>query len=111
MSDDAKGLEGWAPVIADAATLAEVVDQAFHYRGDVTLVLDDGREVRGYLFNRDGEAPEPFVQMFEPGVDAPSTIPYARIRAIQFTGRDTAAGKSYAAWLQQRQAAKAATGA
>ena len=39
----------------------------------------------------------------------PYTIPYGEIRAIRFTGRDTAAGNSYAAWLRAKEAAKAAT--
>jgi hypothetical protein len=108
MSDDEKSLEGWAPEISDAATLAAVVDDAFDYRGDVTLDLDDGRQMAGYLFNRNREVAEPFVQMFEVGHDTPATIPYARIRAIRFTGKDTAAGNSYAAWLRRRQATKAA---
>ena len=108
MSDDEKSLEGWAPDISDAATLAAVVDHAFDYRGDVTLDLDDGRQLAGYLFTRKLEVAEPFVQMFEVGHDSPATIPYARIRAIRFTGKDTAAGNSYAAWLRRRQATKAA---
>jgi len=110
MSDGEKSLEGWAPEIADAATLAEVVEHAFDYRGDVTLDLDDGRLVDGYLFNRNRDVAEPFVQMFQAGQATPSTIPYARIRAVRFTGKDTAAGNSYAAWLRLRQAAKAASG-
>jgi hypothetical protein len=109
MSDEAQSLQGWAPTIGDAATLAEVVDRAFDYRGDVTLTLDDGREVVGYLFNRNGDVAEPFVQLFERDENGSSTIPYARIRAIRFTGRDTAAGTSYAAWLRRREAAKAAS--
>src|SRR5918992_1078099 len=104
---DEKSLEGWAPEIPDAATLAEVVDRAFDYRGDVTLTLDDGREVVGYLFNRNRDAAEPFVQMFEREGSGASRIPYARIRAIRFTGKDTAAGNSYAAWLRSREAARA----
>ena len=110
MSDDDKSLEGWAPEITDAATLADVVDRAFGYRGDVTLVLDDDRRLEGYLFNRDRDAAEPFVQVFERDGGSPTTIPYARIRAIRFTGKDTAAGNSYAAWLRRRQAAKADSG-
>jgi len=106
---DEKSLEGWAPEIPDAATLAEVVDRAFDYRGDVTVVLDDGRELVGYLFNRTRDVAEPFVQMFERENAGPSRVPYARIRAIRFTGRDTAAGNSYAAWLRSREAAKAAS--
>jgi hypothetical protein len=110
MLADDKSLEGWAPDIADAAMLAAVVDRAFDYRGDVTVVLDDGRQVEGYLFNRNREVADPFVQMFERGNPDAATIPYARIRAIRFTGKDTAAGNLYAAWLERKQAAKTATG-
>jgi len=104
-----KSLEGWAPDIHDAATLAEVVDRAFDYRGDVTVLLDDGRELIGYLFNRNRDVAEPFVQIFERDRSDPSRIPYTRIRAIRFSGRDTAAGNSYAAWLRGKEAAKAAS--
>ena len=104
---DEKSLEGWAPAIPDDATLVEVVERAFDYRGDVTVVLDDGRELVGYLFNRNRDVAEPFVQMFEREGSGPSTVPYARIRAIRFTGKDTAAGTSYAAWLRSREAARA----
>jgi hypothetical protein len=110
MSDDEKSLEGWAPEIPDEAALIEVVDRAFDYRGDITLDLDDGRRIEGYLFNRNRDVTEPFVQMFASSEPAPLTIPYARIRAVRFTGRDTAAGNSYAVWLRQRQATKAASG-
>jgi hypothetical protein len=110
MADDEKSREGWAPDITDAHTLAAAVDHAFDYRGDVTLDLDDGRRVEGYLFNRNRDVAEPFVQMFEQGAASACTIPYARIRAVRFTGKDTAAGNSYAAWLRLRQAAKAASG-
>jgi hypothetical protein len=102
-------LEGWDPGPLEGAALVDVIERAFDYRGDVTLTLDDGRQLEGYLFNRDREVAEPFVQVFEHGQAAPSTIPYARIRAIRFTGKDTAAGNSYAAWLRLRQAAKAAS--
>ena len=110
MSEDEKSLEGWAPAITDAAELAEVIERAFDYRGDITLDLDDGRQIEGYLFNRNCDVSEPFVQVFEVGDPTPSTILYARIRAVRFTGKDTAAGNSYAAWLRLRQAAKAASG-
>jgi hypothetical protein len=100
--------EGWAPGPVEA-TLAEVIEHAFDYRGDVTLILDDDRQLDGYLFNRNRDVAEPFVQLYERGEAGACTIPYARIRAIRFTGKDTAAGNSYAAWLRQRQATKAAS--
>jgi hypothetical protein len=74
-------LEGWDSGAVDGATLADVVEQAFDYRGDITLRLDDGRRIDGYLFNRDRDVVEPFVQVFERGEASPLTIPYARIRA------------------------------
>jgi hypothetical protein len=102
-----RSLEGWAPQIADPETLAEVVERAFDYRGDVTVVLTEGVEVVGYLFNREREGAEPFVEIMRSSGGDPLTIPYARIRAITFTGKDTAAGASYAAWLRSREVGKA----
>ena len=97
---DGSLLEGWEP---DAATrLEDVVDRAFDYRGDVTVVRRDGTELIGYLFNRNAEVREPFVQMFDRAGDGPFTVPYAEIRTIRFTGKDTAAGKSYEAWLRRK---------
>jgi len=108
MAPDERTLEGWDPGPIAGGTLAEVVERAFDYRGDVTLVRRDGAELVGYLFNRDADAPTPFVQVFAAAGGDPVTIPYADIRSIRFTGRDTAAGNSYAAWLRSREAAKAA---
>jgi hypothetical protein len=36
------------------------------------------------------------------------TIPYSDIAALAFTGRDTAAGKSFAAWVKKYNEKKAA---
>lgn len=103
-SDEGSPLEGWEPVVGVEATLEDVVDRAFDYRGDVTVVRRDGTELIGYLFNRNAEVREPFVQMFDHGGEGPFTIPYAEIRTIRFTGKDTAAGKSYEAWLRRKTA-------
>jgi hypothetical protein len=101
---DGPTLEGWTPEIGVEASLAEVVDRAFDYRGNVTVVTRDGTETQGYLFNRNLDVAVPFVQMFDLDGEGPYTIPYGEIRAIRFTGRDTAAGKSYAAWLRAKEA-------
>ncbi len=95
-------LEGWDPVLGDGLPLEDVIDRAFDYRGDVTLVRHDGSEVVGYLFNRNAEAMPPFVRMFDSAGNGPFTICYAEIRTIRFTGKDTAAGKSYEAWLRRK---------
>src|SRR2546429_4484737 len=48
----------------------------------------------------------PFIQVFDRAGDGPYDILYSDIRAIRFTGKDTAAGGSYAAWLRAKQASK-----
>ena len=105
---EATTLEGWTPQIGSGLSLEEVVDKAFDYRGNVTVVKTDGSETEGYLFNRNADAPQPFVQMFDLSGAGPHTILYREIRTIRFTGRDTAAGNSYAAWLRAKEAARSA---
>ena len=102
-----ESLEGWAPGAGTPEELAYVIEQAFDYRGDVTIVLRNGGERLGYLFNRRDDVPQPYVELLEPGGDVSVSIPYAEIRTIRFTGKDTAAGKSYAAWLERKAATRA----
>jgi hypothetical protein len=104
-------LEGWTPEIGRGITLDEVIDRAFDYRGNVTVVRTDGTELEGYLFNRERAVAEPFVQMFDRAGDGPYDIRYADIRTVRFTGKDTAAGTSYAAWLRAKESKKPASGA
>lgn len=96
-----RSLEGWAPRVGDEVKLTEVIDLAFDYRGDVTVVLTDGRDLIGYVYNRDRDVTEPYLQVFDPS-GASHTLRYTEIRTIRFTGRDTAAGTSYEAWLRRK---------
>jgi hypothetical protein len=102
-----KSLEGWAPEPGPEMPLARIVDLAFDYRGNTTVVKRDGTELYGYVFNRDTDAPAPYLEMFDAEGGGPYRIAYAEVRTIHFTGKDTAAGKSYAAWLARKQAEKA----
>ena len=104
MTEEAS-LEGWVP--GPDVPLTEIVERAFDYRGNVTVERRDGSEIVGYLFNRDTDAAAPFVQLFDTAGAGPIDVPYADIRTIRFTGRDTAAGNSYAAWLERKAAAQA----
>ena len=108
---DEGSLEGWEPVVGAETTLDHVIERAFDYRGDVTVVRRDGTELVGYLFNRNAEVREPFVQMFDRAGDGPIAIPYAEIRTIRFTGRDPAAGNSWKAWVERKEKEKALWGA
>ena len=100
-------LEGWVPDLGEHLTLAEVIDCAFDYRGNTTIVTRDGTELVGYLFNRNRLVPAPFVQFFDENGGGPFTVPYADIVNIKFTGKDTAAGNSWKAWVERREKEKA----
>jgi hypothetical protein len=100
-------LEGWVPQIGDYLTLSEVIEFAFDYRGNTTIVKRDGTEVVGYVFNRNRHVPEPFIEFFDEGGDGPFTLPYSAIATIRFTGKDTAAGNSWKAWLERKEMRKA----
>ena len=95
-------LEGWRPEIGGSLTLAEVIEFAFDYRGNTTIVKTDGAEVAGYIFNRDPTGPAPFIEYFDLDGGGPFTLRYAEIATILFTGKDTAAGNSWKAWLERR---------
>ena len=71
--------------------VAELVERAFHYRGDVTVSMDNGGSVTGYLFNRNDRVSEPFAQLFETRTGQEISIPYRNISGVLFTGRDAAA--------------------
>ncbi len=81
----------------------EGINQAFDYRGDVTLTLSNGQTIEGFMSNREAKASPPRVQFFVKGEDKPQVIPYADIVAIAFTGKDPADGKSWDAWVSKKE--------
>jgi hypothetical protein len=100
--------EGWVPEVGPDLTLEDVVEHAFDYRGNTTIVRTDGTEVVGYIFNRDARVSEPFVEYFDEAGEGPFRLRYREIVTIKFTGRDTAAGNSWKAWVERREREKAA---
>lgn len=96
-------LEGWIPPLASEAEIQAAFEKAFDYRGDVTLTLKDGRVIQGYVFDRRTGATlaESAVRVIPAGERAKVTVPYSEIAALAFTGRDTAAGKTFEAWVRK----------
>jgi hypothetical protein len=103
-------LEGWIPDLASADDLRVALEKAFDYRGDVTITLRDGRQVEGYVFDRraGGTLEDSFVKVILKSSSGRVSIAYSDIAALAFTGRDTAAGKSWEAWLRKYWEKKAA---
>ena len=98
-----ENLQGWIPQLATEADIRAVIEKAFDYRGDVTVTRKDGSQITGYLFDRriGKTLNDSFIRlMLATGADRPA-IPYSEIAGIAFTGRDTAAGKSYEAWVKK----------
>jgi hypothetical protein len=103
-------LEGWIPALASDDEVREALEKAFDYRGDITLTLKDGGIVTGYLFDRrTGTTLENSIVRLMPTAERTKiTVPYSEIAAIAFSGRDTAAGKTFEAWVRKYWEKKAA---
>ena len=103
-------LEGWIPPLASESEIHAALEKAFDYRGDVTITLKDGRTINGYVFDRHtGSTLITSVVRIIPAMERTKlTIPYSDIAALAFTGRDTAAGKSFEAWVRKYWEKKAA---
>jgi hypothetical protein len=98
-----ENLEGWVPELANEEDLRLALNKAFDYRGDVTLTLKDGRKFEGYIFDRrEGSTlKDSLVRLFPAGRDEKISLAYADIAAVSFSGRDTAAGRSWEAWVRK----------
>ena len=97
-------------MIATDDELREGLEKAFDYRGDVTITRKDGSQIEGYIFDRrTGKTlADSFVKLFPKDRDEKISVAYADIADLEFTGRDPAAGKSWAAWVKKYLEKKAA---
>jgi len=98
-----ENLQGWIPDLAKEGDIRAVIEKAFDYRGDVTITRKDGTQTTGYLFDRRAGKTlnESVIRlMLASGSERPA-IAYSDIAAIAFTGRDTAAGKTYEACVKK----------
>jgi hopanoid biosynthesis associated radical SAM protein HpnH len=91
--------------VAAADKLADGIEQAFDYRGDVTVTLRTGERLEGYIFDRDRAASTVRI-MNKAGQRV--TVKYADVGQLSFTGRDMADGRSWEAWVKKYAERKAA---
>ena len=96
-----ESMQGWVPKLATEEELRIALEKAFDYRGDVTLTLKNNSRIEGYLFDRvtGPSLRNSFVRVLPKDSTQKLKIAYADIAALAFTGRDTAAGKSWEAWV------------
>lgn len=106
-----ENLEGWIPSVATDEEIRAALEKAFDYRGDVTITRKDGSPVEGYVFDRRSNGKtlaECFVRLFPKDRDERIAIAYSDIARLAFTGKDTAAGKSFETWVKKYREKKAA---
>jgi len=98
-----ESVQGWVPPLATEDELRIALEKAFDYRGDVTLTLKDKSKIEGYIFDRMTglTLSASFVRVLPKDSSPRVKISYAEIAALAFTGRDTAAGKSWEAWVRK----------
>jgi len=105
-----ENLEGRIWQTATDDELRAGLEKAFDYRGDVTITRKNGSTVEGYIFDRrtGTTLADSVVRLFPKDNAEKIAIPYSEIAGLAFTGRDTAAGKSWAAWVRKYWEKKAA---
>ena len=103
-------LEGWVPELATDAEVRDALEKAFDYRGDITVTRKDGSTIEGYQFDRQqgSTLADSTVQLYPKDSTEKVVVHYSEIASLAFTGRDTAAGKSFEAWMKKYWEKKAA---
>jgi hypothetical protein len=105
-----ENLEGWIPQLATDDEVRAALEKAFDYRGDITITLKSGEKIEGYIFDRrTGKSlAASVVRLYPKSGNQKISVAYADIAALAFSGKDTAAGKSWEAWMRKYQEKKAA---
>ena len=101
---ESQSLEGIVLRLTTFEEVKKAIELAFDYRGNVSLELQSGELVEGYVFNRiEEDQSDAMVVLFPLGQSGSREIPYKDICQITFSGEDTADGKSWEAWLKKKQ--------
>ncbi|NNM86299.1 MAG: hypothetical protein HKL96_11165 [Phycisphaerales bacterium] len=104
-------LEGLVAKPGTETDLRHAIEQAFSYRGDITVLTTDGRKIEGYIFDRLAESPslqQCYLRLMQPNGQDRVRLAYSDIAELHFTGRDAAAGKSFQTWIKKYNEKKAA---
>jgi len=85
------------------AELREALNRAVDYRGDVTIHLKAGEQLVGYVFDRQEGIPHPSIKMYLAGQSEPCVVQSHDIAVVEFSGEDTAFGRSWEDWAKKWQ--------
>lgn len=96
--------QGTIPAMATPEETRAALEQAFSYRGDVTIQRHDADPIEGYVFDRHigGDAlADCTVRLLTKDSDDKVTIRFDEIKSLEFSGKDCAAGKSFETWIKK----------
>ena len=96
-------LEGLALRPTTNEELVMAVEQAFDYRGDVTIDLKSGGHLIGYVFSRIKNDSNAYIEIFPTNGTDQIKILLDDIAAIIFSGKDTAFGQSWESWVKKKR--------
>lgn len=83
--------------------LREAIERACDYRGDVTIHLKTGEQISGYVFDRQDGTLHPHIKMYLANQSDPFIVKYQDIAEVEFSGEDTAFGRSWEDWAKKWQ--------
>jgi hypothetical protein len=101
---DKTALQGVTVDDSDPAQLREAIEAACDYRGDVTVTLRGGERVTGYLFDRrapGGGGRGGIIRVIPAETGEKRVIAIDDVARLEFSGRDTAAGRSWESWVRK----------
>ena len=88
----------------DPIVLRQALAMAVNYRGDVTITrASTGAVIEGFIFDhRQSDDPaRDLVRMIPKDGSGKLSLPSSDIATLEFTGRDTAQGKSFETWMKK----------
>ena len=96
-------LQGWVPPLDNDEEIRSALENAFDYRGDVSITRKNGAQVNGYLYDRrsGNSLSDSLVRLLPADGSARVNIPYSDVAAVKFSDRDPAAGRSWEAWVRK----------
>ncbi|HWB20312.1 MAG TPA: hypothetical protein VG711_08445 [Phycisphaerales bacterium] len=96
--------QGYTIDASNAEMLRHAVELAVNYRGDVTVTRkSDGQTIEGFVFDfkPSNDAGQYLVRILPKDGSARMSIPLADVARLVFSGKDTAAGKSFETWVKK----------
>ncbi len=85
---------------SDAERFSMALGWIVDYRGDVTLRTGNG-DIECYVFDHSGNAEEGVIRYMTKAEPSRTPLAVSDILEISFSGKDTAAGKSFERWIER----------